>query len=131
MRQTALVVVGVAGSPQSHPEEPGAVPLEPEPEAPAGDPPPTPLAPYAPADGARILIFTARPGSIAAGGSTQLCYAVSGTFQVRVEPTIGEVNAKSSLTCLRVAPARTTTYRLTAYGRDGQEVSQQLVIIVR
>ena len=80
---------------------------------------------------ARILIFTPRPGSISAGGPTRLCYAVSEALHVRLEPDIGDVAPTRTLTCLRVAPARTTTYQLTAYGRDGQHVSQQLVIVVK
>ena len=84
-----------------------------------------------PTDRASILIFTPRPGSIATGGPTRLCYAVSGALQVRLEPEIGEVAPTRALTCLRVAPTRSTTYQLKAYGRDGHQVSQQLVIIVR
>jgi hypothetical protein len=80
---------------------------------------------------ASILIFTPRPGSIATGGPTRLCYAVSDALQVRLEPQIGEVAPTRTLTCLRVAPTRTTTYELTAQGRDGYPVSQELVIIVR
>ena len=131
VRRTLLVLVGVAASPESLPEEPGAAPLKSALDAPAGNPPPAPPVPQASVtDRASILIFTARPGSIAAGGPTQLCYAVRGAFRVRIEPDIGAVNPASTLTCLRVAPARTTTYGLTAYGRDGQEVRQQLVIVV-
>ena len=37
----------------------------------------------------------------------------------------------STLTCIRVTPARTTTYALDVYGRDGYPVRQQLVIVVR
>ena len=84
-----------------------------------------------PTDRASILIFTPRPGSIATSGPTRLCYAVSDALQVRLEPDIGEITPTRTLTCLRVAPARTTTYQLTAQGRDGQRVSQELVIIVR
>lgn len=84
-----------------------------------------------PTDRASILIFTPRPGSIATGGPIRLCYAVSGALQVRIEPGIGEVAPTRTLTCLRVAPTHSTTYQLTAYGRDGHQVSQQLVIIVR
>jgi len=51
--------------------------------------------------------------------------------RVRIEPGVGEVNPASTLTCVRVAPARTTTYELIAAGRDGQPVSQDVVIIVR
>jgi hypothetical protein len=90
---------------------------------------PQPQAP--PTDRASILIFTPRPGSIAMDGPTRLCYAVSDALQVRLEPQIGEVAPTRTLTCLRVAPTQTTTYQLTAYGRDGHQVSQQLVIVVR
>jgi len=75
-----------------------------------------------------ILIFTPRPGSV---GPTKLCYAVTGAVRAVVEPGVGEVTPTSSLTCLRVAPARTTTYELTALGRDGEQVRQQLVVLVR
>jgi len=75
-----------------------------------------------------ILIFSPRPSSI---GPTKLCYAVEGAVRAMVEPGIGEVTPTRRLTCLRVAPARTTTYQLTALGRDGNQVRQQLVIVVR
>ena len=84
-----------------------------------------------PADRANILIFTSRPGSITTGGPTKVCYAVSGAVYVRVEPGIGDVNPTSRFTCLRVAPLRTTTYELTALGRGGDLIKQQLVIVVR
>ena len=80
---------------------------------------------------ASILIFTPRPGSIASGGPTRLCYAVSGALRARLEPGIGEVPPTRTLTCIRVTPVRTTTYGLDAYGRDGYAVRQQLVIVVR
>lgn len=48
-----------------------------------------------------------------------------------IEPGIGEVDPTSTLTCRRVAPQRTTTYELTAYGRDGDQVRQRLVIVVK
>lgn len=75
-----------------------------------------------------ILIFTPRPGSI---GPTKLCYAVTNAVRAVVEPGVGDVTPTSRLTCLRVAPARTTTYQLTALGRDGDQVRQQLVVLVR
>jgi len=75
-----------------------------------------------------ILIFSPRPSTI---GPTKLCYAVEGAVRAVVEPGIGDVTPTSRLTCLRVAPARTTTYQLTALGRDGNQVRQQLVIVVR
>jgi hypothetical protein len=95
---------------------PGAVPAP----APVSDP-----------DKPTIKIFSQRPSSGRVRGPTQLCYAVSGASHVRLEPDIGNVNPTSALTCLRVAPLQTTTYELTAYGRAGDRVTQQLVIIVR
>jgi len=80
---------------------------------------------------ASIRIFTARPGSIATTRPTELCYAVSGAFEARIEPSVGVVDPADTLTCRRVAPARTTTYELTAAGRDGIPVSEQVVIVVR
>jgi hypothetical protein len=75
-----------------------------------------------------ILIFSPRPGSF---GPTKLCYAVADAVRAVVEPGVGDVAPTSTLTCLRVAPARTTTYQLTALGRDGEQVRQQLVVLVR
>jgi NB-ARC domain len=131
VRQTLFVPVGIARA-RELPPGADAVPVRAESEALTGGPPlgsPAPLAPLP--DRASILIFTPRPGSISTGGPTRVCYAVSGATQVRVEPGIGEVNPTSRLTCLRVTPVRTTTYELTASGRDGHQVRGQLVIIVR
>jgi NB-ARC domain len=112
--------------------EPDAVFSTSESVAPAGDLPLTDSGRQAPpAPRANILIFTPRPGSITTGGPTQLCYAVADASYVRLEPEIGEVTPTRTLTCLRVAPARTTTYQLTAFGRDGHLVREQLVIFVR
>jgi hypothetical protein len=82
-------------------------------------------------DASNILIFTARPGATAAGRSTEICYAVKDAFQARIDPGIGNVDPTSTLTCRRVAPARTTTYRLTASGRDGNDHTQSVVVVVR
>ena len=90
-----------------------------------------PATPSPEPERASIRIFTPRPGSIASGGPTKLCYAVSGALRARVEPGVGEVQPTDTLTCIRVTPSRTTTYELDAYGRDGHPVSQQLVIVVR
>jgi len=89
----------------------------------------TPQAPLA--QRANILIFTARPGSIATSRPTTLCYAVSDAARARIEPGVGDVDPAATLTCRRVTPARTTTYELSATGRDGIPVTQHLVIFVR
>ena len=80
---------------------------------------------------ASIRIFTARPGSIATSRPSNLCYAVSDAAQARIEPGVGEVDPAPTLTCRRVAPVRTTTYELSATGRDGVPVTERVVIIVR
>ena len=89
-------------------------------------------APAAPAaQRANIRIFTARPGSIATARSTNLCYAVNDAAQARIEPGVGDVEPAATLTCRRVTPARTTTYELSATGRDGIPVTEHVVIVVR
>jgi hypothetical protein len=93
--------------------------------------PPSPAAPDIGPESSSILIFTARPGSIATSRSTQICYAVSGAYQARIEPGIGDVDPTPTLTCRRVSPVRTTTYQLTAFGRDGHPTRQQVVVFVR
>lgn len=75
-----------------------------------------------------ILIFSPRPGSL---GPTKLCYAVAGAVRAVVEPGVGDVTPTNRLTCVHVAPARTTTYQLTALGRDGAQVRQQVVVFAR
>src|SRR5262249_21186593 len=124
--------VDPAPSRTSEPAHPSPVSVGSELDARTSEPPPTPPAlPASASDRASILIFSPRPGSIAAGGPTRLCYAVRHALRAHVEPEVGEVPPTSTLNCLRIAPARTTTYQLTASGRDGHEVTRQLVIIVR
>ena len=112
-------------------EEPRAVGSSAVLETAAEVAPQNPAAPEPGIGSSSILIFTARPGSIATSRSTQICYAVSGAYQARIEPGIGEVDPTPTLTCRRVTPGRTTTYQLTAFGRDGRHARQQLVVFVR
>jgi len=81
------------------------------------------------ADRARILIFSPRPGSFATRRPTTLCYAVSGAVRARIQPAVGDVDAANELTCVRVSPRESTTYELTAFGRDGVPVRQQVVVL--
>jgi hypothetical protein len=124
--------VGTTASRASEPDRPASGEAASDLAAPGAEPPPASSGlPASESTRASILIFSPRPGSVAAGGPTRLCYAVSDAVEARVEPGIGDVLPTNTLTCLRVAPARTTTYQLTASGRDGYRVRQQLVIIVR
>ena len=118
-------------SPKSRSEEARAVGSSAVLETAADVAPQNPAAPEPGVGSSSILIFTARPGSIATSRSTQICYAVSGAYQARIEPTIGEVAPTPTLSCRRVSPVRTTTYQITAYGRDGQHARQQVVVFVR
>lgn len=111
---------------------PAASSVSPAPAAPPAESVATaPVTDTAAARRASILIFTARPGSIATKRPTDLCYAVSDAVRTRIEPAPGDVDTADTLTCRRVMPARTTTYELVAVGRDGIPVSRQLVIVVR
>ncbi len=112
-------------------EEPRLAPVDSALEPPVADPSREVEAETSGFDRASVLIFTARPGSIVTAGSTEVCYAVSDAVLVRIEPAVGSVLPASTLTCRRVAPSHTTTYVLTASGRDGIDVTQQLVIVVR
>ena len=118
-------------SPESRPEELRAVGSSAVLETAADVLPPGPAAPDKGAESSSILIFTARPGSSATSRSTQICYAVSGAYQARIEPGIGEVDPTPTLSCRRVSPVRTTTYQLTALGRDGRHAKQQVVVFVK
>ncbi|HJZ75400.1 MAG TPA: NB-ARC domain-containing protein [Vicinamibacterales bacterium] len=130
--QPVTAAVDAAASPAPEPVQPAPIPAASELEARGSDPVLTPpVVPPSPTERASILIFTPRPGSVAAGAPTRLCYAVNDAVQARVEPDIGDVPPTSTLNCLRATPARTTTYELTATGRDGHRVRRQLVIIVR
>jgi len=122
------------GSPEAAPSAPVAatspVAASAQPLAPAQAAAPSGSESAAP-ERASILIFTVRPGSIATSGPTRLCYAVRDALQTRIEPGIGDVDAATTLTCRRVVAVRTTTYELTAVGRDGVPVKQQVVIVAR
>ena len=96
-------------------------------DTPATPPPEQAVA----AEGPTIRIFTARPGSVATSGHAGLCYAVDGASRARIDPGVGAVSPASTLTCLRVAPRRTSTYELIASSPDGHQARQQLVIFVK
>jgi hypothetical protein len=66
----------------------------------------------------QVLQFVANPQTISAGGSSQLCWQVSGATSITIAPGIGSnLNANG---CVAVNPASTTTYTLTATNNAGQ-----------
>jgi hypothetical protein len=65
----------------------------------------------------QIVTFVATPQSIAPGGSTQICWQVTGATSISIAPGIGtNLNANA---CVTVTPSATTTYTLTATNAVG------------
>jgi hypothetical protein len=67
-----------------------------------------------------IMAFSARPARIAAGGSTRLCYAVSGADVLRIVPRIGELTRLRACHTLRLRDPHRYVYKLAATGDGGQ-----------
>jgi hypothetical protein len=68
-----------------------------------------------------ILGFYATPATILWGEKTQLCYSVSNSKTVRIEPPVKNVWPSFSR-CVEVAPERDTVYRLIAEDAAGHKV---------
>jgi len=69
-----------------------------------------------------IQSFTAKPSSISAGTSVQLCWAVKDSEYNIIDPTLGAVRGDSAV----VKPTHTTTYLLIAtnqFGRSSRSVT--------
>ncbi|HVO58198.1 MAG TPA: hypothetical protein VMT51_10925 [Dongiaceae bacterium] len=75
-----------------------------------------------------IQMLYATP-KIERGGVAQICYGVANAASVTLTPQDNPVWPSHSL-CVDVKPARTTTYTLTATGKDGKTVSQQVTVAV-
>jgi uncharacterized cupredoxin-like copper-binding protein len=66
----------------------------------------------------QIVTFVANPTSIDAGGSTKLCWQVTGASNIAINPGVGSnLNAND---CATVSPTQSTTYTLTATNSAGQ-----------
>lgn len=65
-----------------------------------------------------IVNFYVSPVAIRRGDSAQLCYGVSNTKTVRLDPPVGNV-WPSQTRCLEISPKKTTTYTLTAEDAGG------------
>ena len=68
-----------------------------------------------------ILGFYATPATILWGEKTQLCYSVSNSKTVRIEPPVKNVWPSFSR-CVEVAPESDTVYRLIAEDDAGHKV---------
>jgi hypothetical protein len=72
-----------------------------------------------------IHSFTATPSAIRSGSSSLLAWSVSGAEALSIDQGIGNVTGAS----LQVAPAATTTYRLSAQG-GGKTVTASVTVFV-
>jgi hypothetical protein len=68
-----------------------------------------------------LLGFYATPATIRRGEKSQLCYGVSNSKTIRIEPPIKNIWPSLSR-CVEVAPERDTVYRLIAEDAAGHKV---------
>jgi hypothetical protein len=79
--------------------------------------------------GLKIISFYAAPGVVKRGGSTSICYGVTGAKTVRLEPAINAVWPSMSR-CMRASPGKDTTYKLTAEDGAGHSISESFMVKV-
>jgi len=77
-----------------------------------------------------ILNFYVAPNLIRPGEQTQLCYGVSNTKEVRLDPPAGAV-WPSSARCVYVSPKKNTTYTLTVLDAQGNTKTATATVQVR
>jgi hypothetical protein len=80
----------------------------------------------APGGEARIVSFTARPATVAPGGTTTLTWQASGTTGVNIEPRVGLQPASGSV---QVTPFVTTVYKLSIPGGPLDLVAEATVTV--
>jgi hypothetical protein len=66
----------------------------------------------------QIVVFVATPQNIDVGGSSKLCWQVTGATSIAIQPGVG--SNLSANDCVTVSPNQTTTYTLTATNSTGQ-----------
>jgi hypothetical protein len=77
----------------------------------------------------KITQFYANPASIARGSSALLCYGVDNAAAVRIDPEVEKLSPALTR-CFEVKPAATSSYTLTATGRDGSTDTQSVTLEV-
>jgi hypothetical protein len=78
----------------------------------------------------KILAFYATPAAIRRGSKAQLCYGVSNSQTIRIEPPVENVWPSFSR-CVEVAPKSDTVYRLIAEDAAGHRETATAVVKVR
>jgi hypothetical protein len=75
-------------------------------------------------------VFSADTGVLERGQHTQLCYGVTNAKSVKLDPPIAELKP-TYRNCLEIAPAKTTTYTITADDGKGHTKSESLTVQVK
>ncbi|MFN7016455.1 MAG: hypothetical protein ACK4P5_04700 [Fimbriimonadales bacterium] len=75
-----------------------------------------------------IAEFTAHPAQITAGATTTLSWVVRNADKVLIEPGVGEFDPNKTRS-VPVQPQTTTTYRLIARNRYGEQMREVVVIV--
>lgn len=78
----------------------------------------------------KILMFYANPPVVRRGQPGLLCYGVSNSKSVRMEPSVDGVGPAISR-CVEIRPAASTEYKIIATDDKGREVSQSLQVQVQ
>lgn len=79
---------------------------------------------------AKVLSFTATPGVVRRGETSQLCYGVSNAKSVNIEPPVGDV-WPSMYRCLDVKPGKDTIYKITVTDAEGHTDKQSVLLRVQ
>ena len=77
----------------------------------------------------KVLSFYANPAEVKRGGRALVCYGVSNTDTVTIEPSVGET-WPSTGRCVEVTAAKDTDYKLTARDAGGHTESRTLSLRV-
>jgi hypothetical protein len=77
-----------------------------------------------------ILGFYAKPAEIRRGEKAQLCYGVSNSRAVRIEPPVGDV-WPSFGRCVEISPKTDTVYTFTAEDANGNTKTRSIAVTVR
>lgn len=87
------------------------------------------IAPELSGSSLKILAFYASPPAIHAGDPVSLCFGVLNASSVHIEP--GDMDLRPAISrCLEANPTETTTFTLTATGRDGDALTEQFTLPV-
>jgi hypothetical protein len=78
-----------------------------------------------------ILSFLADPTTIQAGEKSSLCYSLSNTKSVKIEPETEEPIWPAYSRCVHVSPRKTTTYTLTIEDGAGHTKTAAVEVRVR